>query len=104
MNPQRRCGPSLHTLPIPQGCTHRHISTRLATIDSQISFNRPGHGGLEPKTTGPSLGSIAMQSDHPPRHSGNRATVSSGIDDSGVAVRLSKEEIKDLPPVDVEGL
>ena len=28
----------------------------------------------------------------------------SGIDDSGVAVRLSKDEIKDLPPVDVEGL
>ena len=27
-----------------------------------------------------------------------------GIDDEGVAVRLSKDEIKDLPPVDVEGL
>lgn len=27
-----------------------------------------------------------------------------GIDDEGVAVRLTKEEIKDLPPVDVEGL
>lgn len=28
----------------------------------------------------------------------------SGIDESGVAVRLSKDEIRDLPPVDVEGL
>ena len=27
-----------------------------------------------------------------------------GIDDDGVAVRLTKDEIKDLPPVDVEGL
>jgi hypothetical protein len=27
-----------------------------------------------------------------------------GIDEEGVAVRLSKDEIKDLPPVDVEGL
>jgi hypothetical protein len=27
-----------------------------------------------------------------------------GIDEDGVAVRLSKSEIKDLPPVDVEGL
>jgi hypothetical protein len=27
-----------------------------------------------------------------------------GIDDAGVAVRLSKDEIKDLPPVDVAGL
>ncbi|GAA2015651.1 hypothetical protein GCM10009839_08720 [Catenulispora yoronensis] len=28
----------------------------------------------------------------------------SGIDEDGVAVRLSKDEIKDLPPVDVEGV
>jgi sporulation protein YlmC with PRC-barrel domain len=27
-----------------------------------------------------------------------------GIDDDGVAVRLTKDEIKDLPPVDVEGV
>ncbi|NUR63854.1 MAG: hypothetical protein HOV87_35115 [Catenulispora sp.] len=27
-----------------------------------------------------------------------------GIDDDGVAVRLSKDQIKELPPVDVEGL
>jgi len=27
-----------------------------------------------------------------------------GIDDDGVAVRLTKDQIKELPPVDVEGL